>query len=648
MTRGGQPLVAHEPVNILLVDDQPAKLLSYQVILRELGENLIQANSASEALQILLKTDVALILADVSMPELDGFDFAKMLRGHPRFEKTAIIFVSAIHLSDLDRLRGYATGALDYVSVPVVPELLRAKVKVFVDLYRKTRQLEQLNLELERRVGERTAALEASNERLQDSEERLRLASEAAGFGTYDYDVAADSMHCSPYLRALLGISGAGPLDLESFLACLHPDDRGGVRRAMCAPDDAGWSRHETEFRVPRSDASMSWMLDRGRSFALDGEAPGWRRVMGTILDITDRKRVEERQQLLMDELDHRVKNILANVAAVARLSSMRAASVGGFVKALDGRLQAMSRAHALLRRGNWSGVGMGELIHEALGPFGLGSKGPIIAEGEPVHLNADQARSLALVFHELVTNAIKHGALSAGGGQVRLAWSSANDALVIDWSEAGGPRVEEPAARGFGLTILQQVTSESGDGPLIEFLPEGLRCAFSIPHDGRQGQGRDAAEQARLATSRPSRLAASYGMARARRTFSILVVEDEPLLALNTKADLESDGHVVIGPARNFAQGMALVRDAGVDLALLDVSLLDAARGPDTGAPIAQFLLERNIPVAFVTGYAGGAAVPEQFSHVPRLNKPYDIADLRALIARLTRPAAEQHVAEA
>ena len=114
----------HDPVNILMVDDQPAKLLSYEVILNGLGANLIKANSAREALERLLKHEIAVVLVDVSMPELDGFELAKMLREHPRYEKIAIIFVSAIHLSDVDRIRGYETGAVDYVPVPVIPELM--------------------------------------------------------------------------------------------------------------------------------------------------------------------------------------------------------------------------------------------------------------------------------------------------------------------------------------------------------------------------------------------------------------------------------------------------------------------------------------------------------------------------------------------
>ena len=151
-----------EKANILLVDDQPGKLASYEVILSELDENLLKASSAKEALEILLKTDVAAILVDVCMPELDGFELAQMIREHPRFKDTAIIFISAVLLSELDSLKAYEMGGVDYVSVPVVPGVLRAKVRVFVDLYRKSKELERINNELERRVKERTSELEAA------------------------------------------------------------------------------------------------------------------------------------------------------------------------------------------------------------------------------------------------------------------------------------------------------------------------------------------------------------------------------------------------------------------------------------------------------------------------------------------------------
>ena len=159
-------------VNILLVDDQPSKLLTYETILSSLGETLIRASSATEALEHLLKQDIAVVLVDVCMPDLDGYELAGMIRQHPRFQQTSIIFVSAVLMTDLDRIRGYECGAVDYVPVPVVPEILRAKVSVFADLYRKTRALERLNAELEQRVRERTAALEATTLSLQEADRR--------------------------------------------------------------------------------------------------------------------------------------------------------------------------------------------------------------------------------------------------------------------------------------------------------------------------------------------------------------------------------------------------------------------------------------------------------------------------------------------
>ena len=161
-----------DAVKILVVDDQPSKLLTYDAILSELGEELIRANSASEALEALLKHEIAVVLADVCMPDLDGYELATMIRQHPRCQRTSIIFVSAVMMAEPDRLRGYQSGAVDYVPVPVVPEILRAKVKVFSELYRKTRALEELNAELERRVAARTAELEATTAALREADRR--------------------------------------------------------------------------------------------------------------------------------------------------------------------------------------------------------------------------------------------------------------------------------------------------------------------------------------------------------------------------------------------------------------------------------------------------------------------------------------------
>jgi PleD family two-component response regulator len=184
--------VDKDRVNVLLVDDQPGKLLSYQVMLAELDENLVPVSSASQALAYLLKSEVAVVLVDVCMPELDGFELAKMIREHPRFQKMAIIFISAIHMTEADYLRGYEAGAVDYLSVPVVPELLRAKVRVFAELFRKTRALQGLNQELERRVLERTEALETFAADLRRSEQDRSLALAAGNMGSWAFELSSD------------------------------------------------------------------------------------------------------------------------------------------------------------------------------------------------------------------------------------------------------------------------------------------------------------------------------------------------------------------------------------------------------------------------------------------------------------------------
>src|SRR5580692_277887 len=164
----GMTMVTGEKVNILLVDDQPARLLTYQSVLRDLDQNLVSARSGVEALEKLMRQEFAVVLLDVSMPDMDGFEAARLIHDHPRFERTPIIFVTGVHMSELDRLKGYKLGAVDYVSIPVVPEILRSKVAVLVELYCKRRELRELNRNLAQaneRLAEANTTLQAEKTR---------------------------------------------------------------------------------------------------------------------------------------------------------------------------------------------------------------------------------------------------------------------------------------------------------------------------------------------------------------------------------------------------------------------------------------------------------------------------------------------------
>jgi PAS domain S-box-containing protein len=470
-------MMDHEKVSILLVDDQPAKLLAYEVILKELGENLVVAASGREALEILLKNEIAIILVDVCMPELDGFELAAMIREHPRFQKTAMIFISAIQVSDIDRLRGYEMGAVDYVPVPVVPEVLRAKIKVFAELYRKTRQLERLNTELEDRVRARTAELEKSTAKLVESEQRRSMAIAAGKMGSWDWDwVNGDWMWDDGQYR-IFGVDAENfELTPANVQALLHPDDTDELRKAI-AEFAKGTSSYEAEFRVKRPDGEVRWCV--GTAAATIDRNGRVVRVSGVTVDITDRKRAEERQSLLTREVDHRAKNALALAQSIVRLT--RADSVKTYVNAVEGRINALARVHTILSLSSWQGAEISKLIDEELAPYSRA--GQIRLAGPEVQLQPATAQTLALALHELMTNSAKYGALSVLSGQLSITWEVEDDMLALIWEETGGPLVQTPTSRGFGTrSLMASVESQLGGQALFDWRAEGLICRLVVP----------------------------------------------------------------------------------------------------------------------------------------------------------------------
>lgn len=474
----GAVATANAPANILLVDDQPAKLLSYEVILRELGENVIKAASAREALECLLKHDIAVVLVDVCMPELDGFQLAAMIREHPRFQRTAIIFISAIHLSDSDRLRGYAMGAVDYVPVPVIPEVLRAKVRVFIELFRKTRQLETFNRELERRVAERTDELSALATRLLQSEQLRSLALAAGQMGSWEWDAVTGKIFWDEGQHRIFGVEpGRFAVTAENIQSLIHPEDWLRLREEAAAAAD-GAKSHHSEFRVRRPNGELRWCV--GSAAASVDASRRVLRVAGVTVDITDRKNAEDRQEFLIREVDHRARNALAVVQSIVRLT--HAKSKEAYMAAVEGRITALARAHMLLSDRRWAGASLGTLLDEELSPY-RSNKSHISVSGPDTTLQPAAAQIMALTLHELATNAAKFGALSLPSGHVRLEWAHKNGRLVLAWDETGGPPVEAPKSDGFGIRAIKASIDRQLDGRTsFDWRRDGLHFNMSIP----------------------------------------------------------------------------------------------------------------------------------------------------------------------
>lgn len=337
---------AKDQVKILLVDDHPENLLTLEAILGDLGETLVKAQSGEEALRCLLEQDFAVILLDVQMPSMDGFETASLIRKRPRSRQTPIIFVTAFNTSTDFVFRGYSLGAVDYLLKPIEPAILKSKVSVFVDLYRKTAALErqttqleatrrelqqanhrlnQLNAELEERVRQRTAELEATNQSLeieirdrnraevalQTSEEQLRLATTAAGLGMWFWTLPSNDLVWTPLCKALFGLPVETEITYKRFLECLHPDDRERVHEAVTLTLNTS-ADYDVEFRILWPDGSIHWIAAKGQGFA--DETGTIVQMMGVVTDISDRKQAEqERLDLLEREQNARTEAESAN-----------------------------------------------------------------------------------------------------------------------------------------------------------------------------------------------------------------------------------------------------------------------------------------------------------------------------------------------
>ncbi len=333
--------------------------------------------------------------------------------------------------------------------------------------------------------GRRRAGIELEQDRLalRQIREQLEFALNAARLGSWEFDIATQMFSSAAHSRANFGLGPDDPFErLEDVVARVHPDDRErrrtAIDRAIATGEDL-----DVEYRIVKPDGEIGWILARGRAAFEDGKAV---RLAGISLDITERRNAEERQRLLLDELNHRVKNTLASVQSIALQTRRSVSSPSAFSETFIERIHALARAHDLLTESAWQGASLADVIRRTLALQVDGDAAARVASGgPPIRLGPNAAVTLNMAFHELATNALKYGALSETTGRVDIAWRVDPEAgdLILDWRESGGPPVGLPTLRGFGSRLIEQaMTRELGGEARLSFLPSGLWCHMRLP----------------------------------------------------------------------------------------------------------------------------------------------------------------------
>jgi PAS domain S-box-containing protein len=345
--------------------------------------------------------------------------------------------------------------------------------------------------------------------------------------------------------------------------------------------------------------------------------------------DITERKRAEELQRLLIGELNHRVKNTLATVQSIANQTVRRARSPSEFAASFSGRIRALARAHTLLSLNAWLGSDIVKLVEDQLLIEEIEDE-RVSASGPSIMLQAQLALHLALVLHELATNARKYGALSVPDGRLSVTWQVRSDptrTLVLTWQERNGPRVQVPSTHGFGSSLIEHSLQSYGGQAHVDYAADGLRCLIVMP-----------LPETSVTTSRiPSAPAEEYvrpaptaGPIDELRGKRVLVVEDEPLVALDLMSMLRDLGCEPVGPARTVEQAACHIDAGDLDLALVDGNL-----GGHSVDDLAAALRGRSVPFAFVSGY-GREGLPNAFREATLVTKPFSAAQIRDALRKL------------
>ena len=343
-----------------------------------------------------------------------------------------------------------------------------------------------------------------------------------------------------------------------------------------------------------------------------------------------ERRRAAEHDKVLMAELDHRVKNTIANIQALVIQTSRNADSLTGFVKGLEGRIQAMAKAHSLLSQSRWESVSIDRLLREELDHYADGHRA-VSLDGADLQLTPKSALSLSLAVHELATNAAKYGAFTAAGGHVAVDWRRAIDGSVeLSWTETGGPLVEQPTRRGFGSTLIERALAmETGGHAIVRYLRTGVVCDIFLPASSVSDSEANAASGASAQAG--GSLVAELPAAASPESFRILVVEDSFLLVMTVQAMLDDLGWVAVGPATRKVEALALAQSETFDAALLDVNL-----DGETSWDVAAVLRSRGIPFVFGTGYDASSVLPDDLAGSAIISKPYRSRDIEQQLRKV------------
>jgi PAS domain S-box-containing protein len=343
--------------------------------------------------------------------------------------------------------------------------------------------------------GEIVAAVASVDDvtELHDSIERHRLALTAANMGDWQWDASTDLMTFSERAREIFGLAEGETMTRTRLRGFVNADD---LANAETTIDDAarGRSRYRVEYRYTRPhDGVTFWLLTMGYAMSRpDGSLSG---ITGVVLDVTERKRTEERQELLIRELHHRVKNTLATVQAIVGATARSAPSPEHFAAAFTGRVISLAKTHELLTEGAWQTAALQDMLERELKPYDDPMRPRITLEGPPVELATEEAVPLGMAIHELTTNAAKYGALSRPGGKLAVTWTlepatdsaSESSVLRLSWVERGGPPAAPPQKLGFGSRLLNRVLTAQLQAQVeMRFPPEGFELSLSAPIHGR------------------------------------------------------------------------------------------------------------------------------------------------------------------